>query len=73
MGIDFGDVVKKAEEALSEHPDQVKGGLEKVGEFVKGKVGHGEQVDAAIDKVEGMLGGKHADQQQQPQQDTNPQ
>lgn len=47
------DAMTKAQDALADHADQIKSGIDKAGDFVAGKVGHGETVD----KVEGALSG----------------
>lgn len=51
--VDFDELKDKAEGFVGEHADAIKGGIDKAGDFVAGKVGHGETVD----KVESALGG----------------
>ena len=53
--VDFGELKDKAEGFVAEHSDQVKGGVEKVGDFIEGKIGHGDKIDAAQEKVSGFL------------------
>ncbi len=49
--VDFDALKNKAGELLNEHGDKVDQGADKVGEFVKGKFGHDEQVDQVVDKI----------------------
>jgi hypothetical protein len=75
MGINFDELKKKAQDLVNEHGDKIEQGVEKAGEFAKGKFGHGEQVDAAVDKVKDLIPDKpQQDQSQQndePKPDTN--
>ena len=43
--MDFNALAGKAAELLNEHGDKVEDAAEKVGEIVKEKFGHAEQVD----------------------------
>jgi hypothetical protein len=52
--VDFGDMKDKAQDFLSEHDDQVKQGIEKVGDFVGDKIGH-DKVDGIQDKLTGLV------------------
>lgn len=55
MGLD--DLIGKAEELAKEHSAQIDQGLGKGAELAKGKVsGHDEQIDQAVNAVEGFLG-----------------
>lgn len=55
MGID--DLVGKAKDALSEHSDDVKEGIDKVADFVKEKTDDSgdAKVDEFADKAKGFL------------------
>ena len=57
--MDFDSMKDKAAELLNEHGDKVEDAAEKAGEFAKGKFGHDDQVDMAVDKIQDMIrGGK---------------
>lgn len=71
MGINFDELKKKAQDLVNEHGDKIEQGVEKAGEFAKGKFGHGEQIDTAVDKVKDLIPDKP--QQDQPQQDQSQQ
>lgn len=61
--VDFGDMKDKAQDFVAEHDDQVKEGIEKVGDFVGDKIGH-DKVDGIEDKLSGFvdkLAGNDAD------------
>jgi hypothetical protein len=49
---DFDDIKKMADE----HDDQVDEGLRKAGDAAESKVGHGEQVEQAVDKAQAATG-----------------
>ena len=55
MGMD--DFLKKAEEAVGQHPDQAKEGLEKVADFAKSKTDDAgdARVDQALSQAEGFI------------------
>ncbi|GAA4294542.1 antitoxin [Actinokineospora soli] len=55
MGIDFNELKQKAEGLVEQHGDKIEDGVEKAGEFVKGKFGHAEQVDQVVDKIQDMI------------------
>jgi hypothetical protein len=55
MGIDFGELKKKAEDAVGQHGDKIEQGVEKAGEFAKSKFGHDETVDKVVDKIQEMI------------------
>jgi len=52
------DILGKAKDALGEHSEQVKEGVEKAADFIKGKVGDSgdQKVDQATSAIEGFLG-----------------
>jgi len=52
------DAVNKAKDAVSDHPDQVEGALDKAGEFADDKTGgkYGDQIDGGVDKAKDALG-----------------
>jgi hypothetical protein len=53
--MNFDELKKQAENLAGEHPTEVKEGLEKVAGLITDQVGHGEQVDEAVSKIEGFL------------------
>ncbi|MFC5994618.1 Rv0909 family putative TA system antitoxin [Pseudonocardia hispaniensis] len=53
--MDLNFLKGKAEELLNEHGDKVEAAAEKVGDLVKDKYGHEEQVDLAVDKIKEMI------------------
>ncbi len=53
--MDFDDIAKQAQSLASGHESQITEGVEKAAELVKDKVGHDDQVDAAVDKIEGLF------------------
>lgn len=55
MGIDFNELRNKAEGILEQHGDKIEQGVEKAGEFAKGKLGHDETVDRAVDKIQELI------------------
>lgn len=59
--VDFNALAGKAGELLNEHGDKVEAAAEKVGEIVKEKFGHEEQVDTAVDKLKGLIPGGEGD------------
>ena len=62
MGIDFENLKNKADDLLKEHGDQIEAGVEKAGEFAKGKFGHDETVDKAVDKIRDLIPGERGTQ-----------
>lgn len=65
--VDFNALAGKAGELLNEHGDKVEMAAEKVGDIVKDKFGHAEQVDAAVDKLKDMIpGGEGAQKPAEP-------
>ena len=48
--VDFSGLADKAKNLVAEHSDQVKGGVDKVGEFVGNKIGH-DKVDPIENKI----------------------
>jgi hypothetical protein len=61
MGIDFDDLKNKAADLAEKHGDKIEQGVEKAGEFAKGKYGHEEQVDKVVDKVQDAIPDKPSD------------
>jgi hypothetical protein len=55
MGIDFDGLKNKAEDLLEQHGEKIEQGVEKAGEFAKGKFGHDETVDKVVDKIQDMI------------------
>jgi archaellum component FlaC len=55
--MDFNDLAGKAKDLAEEHPEQLEGAVEKLGETVKEKYGHDEQVDEGIAKIKGAIPG----------------
>ena len=53
--MDIGNLAGKAGELVNEHGDKIEDAAEKVGEFVKEKFGHAEQVDMAVDKLKELI------------------
>lgn len=58
--MDFNDLAGKAKDLAEEHPEQLAGAVDKVGEAVKEKYGHDEQVDEGIAKIKGAIPGGEA-------------
>jgi hypothetical protein len=58
---DFGDLADEAKKFAGEHSDQVKEGLEKVGDFVDEKTGNrfGDQIDKGEQQAENFLDGQN--------------
>lgn len=55
--MDFGDIAKKAQDALGEHGDKVEQGIDKAAEFAKSKFGdHADTIDNVADKARDFLG-----------------
>jgi len=52
--VDFSGLADKAKNLVAEHSEQVKGGVDKVGEFVGNKIGH-DKVDPIEDKIGGFV------------------
>ncbi|GAY11807.1 Rv0909 family putative TA system antitoxin [Pseudonocardia sp. N23] len=53
--VDFDALKGKAEELLNEHGDKIEDGAEKLGEIVKGRFGHEDQVDTVVDKIKDFV------------------
>ncbi|AEA22602.1 antitoxin [Pseudonocardia benzenivorans] len=53
--MDFDALKGKAEELLNEHGDKIEAGVEKLGDVVKDKYGHAEQVDTVVDKIKDFV------------------
>ncbi|GEL19136.1 Rv0909 family putative TA system antitoxin [Pseudonocardia asaccharolytica] len=54
-GMDLNSLKGKAEELLNEHGDKVEAAAEKVGDLVKDRYGHDEQVDQVVGKIKEMI------------------
>ncbi len=54
--VDFGELANKAKNLVSEHSEQVKEGVEKVGGFVGSKIGD-DKVDPIEDKIDSFIDG----------------
>lgn len=52
--VDFGELKNKAEGFVAEHDDQIKQGIDKVGDFVGNKIGH-DKVDPIEEKLSGFV------------------
>jgi hypothetical protein len=53
--MDIGNLAGKAGDLVNEHGAAIEDAAEKVGEFVKDKFGHAEQVDMVVDKVKDLI------------------
>ncbi|WP_181782116.1 Rv0909 family putative TA system antitoxin [Pseudonocardia pini] len=53
--MDFDALKGQAEKLLDEHGDKIEDGAEKVGEIVKERFGHEEQVDAVVAKIKDFV------------------
>ncbi|NMH98343.1 antitoxin [Pseudonocardia sp. K10HN5] len=53
--VDFNALRGKAEELLNQHGDKVETATDKVGDLVKGKFGHDEQVDQVVGKIKDLI------------------
>jgi hypothetical protein len=53
--VDFGELKDKAQDFVGEHADQIKGGIDKAGNFVADKIGHDETVDKVEDTLSGLV------------------
>ncbi len=53
--VDFNALAGKAGKLISEHSEQIETAAEKVGDVVKEKFGHAEQVDMAVDKLKELI------------------
>lgn len=57
--VDFGELKDKAQDLVGDHADQIKSGIDKVGDFVGDKIGHDkvdpieEKLSSAIDSIAG--------------------
>jgi len=67
---DFGELLNKAKQMASEHPDQVVKGVEKLEDLVDKQTGgeHGSQIESAGHMVENFLGVHEEPGQQNPGQ-----
>lgn len=64
---DFGELLNKAKQMASEHPDQIAKGVEKLEEFVDKQTGgeYDSQVESAGHMVENYLGAQEPGRQNQ--------
>lgn len=53
--MDFNALAGKAGELIREHGDQIEDAAERVGEIVKDKFGHAEQVDQVVGKIKDLI------------------
>lgn len=53
--MDFDALKGQADKLLNEHGDKIEDGAEKVGEIVKEKFGHAEQVDTVVEKIKDFV------------------
>lgn len=53
--VDFDALKDKAEGLVGEHADEVKQGIDKAGDFVAGKFGHGGQVQGVQSTLSGLV------------------
>lgn len=53
--MDIGNVTGKASELINEHGDKIEDAADKVGDFVKDRFGHAEQVDMVVEKVKDLV------------------
>lgn len=60
MGISFDELKNKAQDLVNQHGDKIEGGVEKAGEFAKQKLGHEQQIDSVVDKIQDMIPDKPA-------------
>ncbi|SDO80851.1 MT0933-like antitoxin protein [Nakamurella panacisegetis] len=52
--VDFGELKDKAEGLVSGHEDQIKQGIDKIGDFVGERIGH-DKVDPVEEKLSGFV------------------
>lgn len=57
--MDLGDITDKAKGLLEDNADKVDEGIDKAAELAKEKIGgdHGDQIDAAAEKLKDVLPG----------------
>ncbi len=53
--VDFGEIKDKAQDAVADHADDIKEGVDKVGDFVADKIGHEDKVEKAEDAISGFV------------------
>jgi hypothetical protein len=59
---DLGDITNKVKDAASKHSEKTKQGLDKAGEFAKGKFsGQSDKIDRGVEKTKGYLDGDGAE------------
>lgn len=59
MSNDFGDLEKKAQDYVEEHPEQADKGIDKAAGIVEGRTDHqhDQEIDRAVDTAEEHIGG----------------
>ena len=55
--MDFNDLAAQAKNLAEEHPEQIEGAVEKLGDVAKEKFGHDEQIDQGVDKIKDAIPG----------------
>jgi hypothetical protein len=55
--MDFNDLAGEAKELAEEHPEQIEGAVEQLGNVAKEKFGHDEQIDQGVDKIKDAIPG----------------
>jgi hypothetical protein len=54
--MDFDEIAKQAEKLAGEHPSEVEQGIGKAAGLLEGAVGHGDEINEGVSKLEGFLG-----------------
>ena len=55
--MDFNDLANKAKDLAAEHPEQIEGAVDKLGDVAKEKLGHEEQIDMGVNKIKDVIPG----------------
>jgi hypothetical protein len=55
--MDFNELAGKAKDLAEEHPEQIEGAVENLGDVAKEKFGHDEQTDQGVDKIKDAIPG----------------
>lgn len=53
--VDFDELKDKAQDFVGDHADQIKQGVDKVGDMIGDKIGHEEQVEKAESAISGFV------------------
>lgn len=56
--MDLGGMVGKAKDLIEQHEDTVDQAVEKAGDLVKDKIGHGDKVDLVVDRIQDATHGQ---------------